>query len=331
MKVTTSILNMINLFEENPIPPMILLDITNACNMNCIHCAHTIISKKNDYKIKHLDWLQFKKIIFELSFHDQPCLLRIVSSGEPMMHPKLIEMIEFAKENTKCIVNLTTNGSLLFPEKCEKLLKSNIDIIDISIDAMSKSVYNKIRQGGVYEQLMCNIFHLLQCRVQHKAKTKVVVSFVKQNENYHETDFFKSYWSDIVDFVMIRNLHSASGKVKQQEVLEKNVITLSKRYPCPHLWKRLIIDSYGRIKFCATDWELNSLVSTIDKTSLKQIWNNEKLKLLRKQHIAGSFNDDHFCKKCNDWATSQWDWGYERIVDKLVMEKPILNPCLPLI
>jgi spiro-SPASM protein len=313
------------------LPPMIALDVTNVCNLHCIHCPYPAIEAKSDFKVAHFPWEYFEKLVQELSEHDQPCLLRLVGDGEPMLHPRLIEMVQLAKARTSCVVNLTTNGTFLSDEKIDKLLEAKIDLIDVSLDAVSKPVYEAIRKKSSYEHVMRNMFALLERRIQKRSATKVMVSFIRQSENEAEAELFERYWEPLVDHVMIRELHSALGRVKQEESATRAQVYQIERYPCPHLWKRLVIDSRGRIKFCATDWGDETMIGNIGERSLKSLWRGEQLNRLRRQHLDNRIEEGSACKKCNDWASCKWDWGYERLVDKVVYEQPTLAPNLPLL
>jgi uncharacterized radical SAM superfamily Fe-S cluster-containing enzyme len=322
---------MIGTLNRFRLPVMIVLDITNVCNLRCVHCPHADIQKRPDFKPRHLQWAHFTKIVDELSSNGDPCLLRFVGDGEPLLHPKLVQMVEHAKQRSKCIVNLTTNGTLLFPDVADRLLRSNPDLIDVSLDALTEPVYRRVRRGGSYETVMRNLFHLLDIRKKKGSRAKVMVSFIEQDDNCSETDLFRKFWTPLVDYVMVRSLHSASGKVKREESRSRNESSGSRRYPCPHLWKRLTIDFHGRIKFCAHDWESGSVLGAIEETTLEQVWKGDELAALRSAHLLGEISDESICKDCTDWASSKWDWGYERLVDKVVIGKPTLLPCLPLL
>ena len=320
-----------NSLQKFNFPSMILLDITNVCNLKCIHCPQPLLQNKKDFKVNHLPLTLLMKLVDELSTSDYPSLLRFLGDGEPMLHPNIIEMIEIAKSKTKCVLNLTTNGIFLTPEKTDKLLEIGIDIIDVSIDALTKKTYEKIRKGGSFETLMFNLFYLLNKINKIKSKTKIIVSFIKQNENNFELESFISYWETLVNYVIIRNLHSANNLIKKEESILRNNLSQTDRYPCPHLWKRLHIDFKGNVKFCATDWGIGSIIGNIKNKSLSSIWRSESMNDLRKSHMNNAIKDDSICNKCTDWASTKWDWGYERLVDKLVFNKPILSPELPIL
>lgn len=323
--------DMIRAMEAFQMPPMVLLDVTNVCNLHCGHCPHTEIAESDQYRPQHMSWSHFSKIVHELSQCDGPCLLHLVGDGEPMLHPRIVDMVELAKRDTKCVVNLTTNGTLLSQKNIDRLYRCGIDIIEVSLDALFKGTYEQIRKGASYERVMRNVFYLLDARRSAKAPTRLLVSFVDQAGNHEEARQFQQFWEPLVDRVMIRKLHSASGRIKQDEVRARIEADRQDRYPCPHLWKRLIVDVAGNIKYCATDWGTASALGTIEDSSLMSVWQGKELRDLRDQHVHGDYTACEKCSECSDWASSRWDWGYERIVDLLIMKRPTLAPCLPLL
>ncbi len=265
----------------------------------------------------------------ELANYDQPCLLRFVGDGEPLLHPRVLDMIHLAKVRTRCIVNLTTNGTLLSNSAVERLVDSGIDLVDVSVDALTKPVYEVVRRGGSFERLMRGVFTLLDAMRKKHSATKIMVSFIEQDENAQETEWFRNFWEPIVDYVMVRTLHSASGQAKQEESRARNEAATLQRYACPHLWKRLTVDFLGRIKFCAHDWGNGSVLGSIEDASLASVWRGAELERLRSDHLTGNHQAAVICTDCTDWASSAWDWGYERLVDRVVMGKPTLLECLP--
>tara|TARA_B110000027_G_C16122545_1_gene304195 strand:- start:12604 stop:13611 length:1008 start_codon:yes stop_codon:yes gene_type:complete len=318
--------------EKSSLPSMVILDITNTCNLKCIHCPQPIMQAKPGFKPQYFEFDWLKKVVDEIAESKQSMLLRIAGDGEPTIHPRLVEMVNYAKKNSQAVVNLTTNGLLVGQEVTEALLKADIDLVDFSIDAYSKDVFEEVRRGGNYQKLMRNIFGFVERRNALRKKTKVMVSFVAQKENQHEVQEFRKFWSPIVDRVLIRQLHSALGQAKEEESKELNDADNVRRFPCPHLWKRLTIDYKGNIKFCAHDWffDAETTLAQIQNAGMGETWRGKKLAKLREFHTTNNFPPNSICGNCNDWASTRWDYGYERLIDKVVFKEPILIPELPI-
>ena len=90
-------------------------------------------------------------------------------------------------------------------------------MIDISIDAFSNEIYEKVRVGGNLNVTRKNVLRLLELNDEVGHKTKIIVSFVEQKENSHEIESFKEFWNrHSVDEVLIRKLHTNSGSVQNE-------------------------------------------------------------------------------------------------------------------
>ncbi len=329
--MSTNIRDLQKFFIKKEYPSMIIFDVTNTCNLRCIHCPQPLLQKEPDFFSINLKIDHVVKVLDEIKDGKEQILLRFAGDGEPTVNKDLYKMIEKSKQLKNTIVNLTTNGILMDEEKIINLLNSKIDLIDISIDALTKETYRKVRVGGNFDKLMNNINFLLNKVKLNKLSTKVMVSFVEQHENKNEVEGFKNFWKSKVDYVMVRSLHSAVESLSEQKNLESKLNNQSlkiERYPCPHLWKRLTIDFLGNIKFCAHEWNNNNdvILGNLKNTSIKSAWTGKIMQEARKSHIENNFKEGHICQKCTDWASSKWDYGYERLVDRVVNKKPTLYP-----
>ena len=71
--------------------------------------------------------------------------MRCTGGGEPMLHPHMVDMIEFAKAQG-ARVWMNTNGSMFGPhagvaQKLERVIAADIDLIEFSMDAGDAETY----------------------------------------------------------------------------------------------------------------------------------------------------------------------------------------------
>ncbi|MDH5717130.1 MAG: radical SAM protein [Spirochaetia bacterium] len=117
-------------FHKN-MPPVIVWNITNECNMTCPHCYASAKLKKNN---DELGTSEMYKIIDKLS--DYGIKIIIFSGGEPLLRDDVFNIIEYAaKKNIHC--HLSSNGVLISKEKAQNLKKSGINYVGVSIDGLS--------------------------------------------------------------------------------------------------------------------------------------------------------------------------------------------------
>jgi MoaA/NifB/PqqE/SkfB family radical SAM enzyme len=104
------------------IPPILQLEPTTACNLDCPFCLRRSLNRSEEY----ISFEDFRKIIDK----SRSRYLTLHGWGEPLMHPDLPAMIRYASEK-KISVNFTTNATLL-PVRTEELLSSGLDAIAFS-------------------------------------------------------------------------------------------------------------------------------------------------------------------------------------------------------
>ena len=291
-------------------PSVVLVDLTNVCNLSCVHCAQPLMRKSEGYQARMMSLDVFKKIADEMAQHPGS-LLRIIGDGEPLIVPELSDMIEYAKTQGVKGIGITTAGFHLNEAKSRRFLEAGLDFIDFSLDAFSEETYRKIRVGSNYKRVIGNIMRFLELRAEIQgpdymgAKTKVLVNMVDQPTAHDEIPAFRQYWEPLVDRVFVRPLHSVVGLVHADN---PTLEAAMKRWPCRYFWERLEISPNGRVAHCSQAWGRESAyVGNVKTQSLFEIWHSPIMNILREHHLANSFPPDSICAGCKDWKTISWD------------------------
>ena len=290
-------------------PSQIIVDVTQYCNLACIHCPHSEFVKSKAFSGAHLDVDLHKKLIDEVATDGLGICqyLRYTANGEPLLHPKIEEMLEYACKNSKTKINVTTNGMLLTESKAKKLLDIGVDVFDISIDAFTNETYSKIRINGDLDKTRANVLGLINLIKKYHYKTKVVVSFVEQPLNTHEALDFEKFWKGKgIDYVVIRKLHSAGGAKKEIKLKMDKAFRKISRKPCVYPWERLVLTPSGTIGFCPADWKHESQIADFKNHTIKEIWKGDYMKRLREAHLKNDFSGFDFCEQCPDWVYTRW-------------------------
>ncbi len=293
-------------------PTYVMFDMTNKCNAKCIHCPHSIGFPGSEDP-KFINEKNFRRVIDqcvgkEISF------VRVTADGEPLLHPEIWDLLNYARDKGVGPVGLTSNGSALNETNAQKLLDSKIFMVDFSLDAFSAATFELVRTGLSYERTRKNVSRLLAMRDKTGSNLKIVVSFVKQDENAHELNDFVDYWEPLVDKVLIREMHTNVGVNDNKD----DEATFGQdRYPCPHLFRRTIADYAGDWKFCPIDWHGGSKIAQIKDINMRDVWHNEIYHNHRLQHLNNKFDKDSICATCIDWKSTPWDLGYEKIISDL--------------
>lgn len=102
----------------------IYLEVSDYCNLSCSFCT----SPRKNKTMMSLD--DFKLIVDKIKGHASELYLHVL--GEPLIHPNILDMIEYAKKYFK--VQITTNGRLI--NKLEAgLINSGFSKMNISLNS----------------------------------------------------------------------------------------------------------------------------------------------------------------------------------------------------
>ena len=261
-----------------------MVDVTQVCNLTCIHCPHPTFKKSQHYDGSMLEPALNRKMAEEVKEYGRGITnyIRYTSNGEPMLHKNIMELLTDSKNLSGTMVTLTTNGTLLNNKNIEQLIDTDIDIVDISIDAYHDETYERIRHGSL-NITRKNVQNLIKTINDVGSNLKVVVSYIEQPENLDETDLFKQYWkTEGASKVVVRAYHSCSGaKVEMANRFRDQQVNMVRR-PCLYPWERIVLNEQGYLSSCPQDWVNGSFVIDYQKTASKQI-QKESLKYMDSQ------------------------------------------------
>ena len=285
-------------------PSQIIVDVCQDCNYECVHCPQSQYKHSSAYSGAFLSEGLNRKMVDEVAEFGNGMTqqIRYTAAGEPFMHPRMMDMLEYAVANAKTFVSVTTNGSLLDRDKIMRLLKINIGLIDFSLDALSEETYGIIRRKGCLKTVRDNVLTSLVLRNEMNSKTRIVVSFVKQDLNISEADVFKHYWEEQgVDFVVLRMLHSAGGFF-----VDRKAECLGD-FPCVFPWERIKLTPLGELYFCGFSWLDKRIIhDDYSKTTIKGVWSGQDYSILRSEHLNGCYSKFLVCRDCSDRYQTIW-------------------------
>lgn len=119
--------------------PITVWNITRTCNLRCVHCY----SDSNAMKYPgELTWQQMQAVVKDLAAYQVPSLL--LSGGEPMIHPHFFDLVQEASD-AGLKLTISTNGTLITPEKAALLKAANVAYVGISLDGIG-AVHDEFRR-----------------------------------------------------------------------------------------------------------------------------------------------------------------------------------------
>ena len=131
-------------------PDELTIDLSSRCNLRCVMCPLERFYQPKDF----IDFDLLSKVAHQL---DNPELhLRIGWCGEPLMHPRAIDAIGLLTQRAR-VVEMTTNGMLLDEAAGAGLIEAGLNVLNLSLDASTKELYESIRIRGDFDLVLANI------------------------------------------------------------------------------------------------------------------------------------------------------------------------------
>jgi len=266
-------------------PLNIDIEVSSKCQLQCTHCFRQYMNiKENDF----MPLGMYKMIVSECG-RNGLFTLKFSMRGEPLLHPDIVEMVRFAKEQGIKEVWINTNGGTITETLARDIINAGADWITMSFDGLHET-YESIRKPLKFEDSLRKLKILRRVRDELNANTLLNVqtlwSAIKQNP-----DEYINLMKNIVDRVAYN-----------PDMNFENVILIpDKEYICPRLWQRMCITSTGNYLKCPSDFTMEEILGDVGELSVKQAWDILQEEQ-RVQHLEGRRLESKICRKCHHGA-----------------------------
>ena len=273
-------------------PPYLLIEPVSACNLRCPFCFQTDKSFTRKPFMGVMDFDFFKNIVDQAD-DLQVGAITLASRGEPTMHKKIIEMLEYINKKKNIFeIKINTNASFLTEEICYGILRNNVTQVVISSDHYLKEDYERLRLGSNFEKIVKNVDNLFNIRKKDfpGSITEIRVSGIDNDRNL-DRDKFKQFW-------IKRSDHVTAGYPLERWDTYNNQVMDDLKEPCEFLWDRMYVWFDGKVNPCDADYKSNLSFGSAKKYSLKNLWNNKVIEKTRNHHKNNNRNKINPCDRC---------------------------------
>ncbi len=309
----------ISFMDENS--PYYTIDILGSCNLKCASCPHSLEDTdvpKGSMKLETFMQV-FDKIITESPDISH---VNLYSWGEPLLHPYVDKIIDYV-HNKNVSVALSSNLSIKFENRIDKIIKSNPDYLKISLSGFYPEAYNKTHEGGNIDLVKRNLFLLRELIDKYGSNTLVDINYHLYRDNSGKNLSKMKQLANKLGFILSETYalimplervisHLDGSPDFQTKKLENNLlvtidegISASSKYPlkekqCPFRENQININSDLSIPVCCTVWERgeNIVAKNYLDTNLNEI-NLNKSKV-------------DTCNKCMDLKLPEYNMGFNK-------------------
>lgn len=278
-------------------------EITHQCNYNCSYCIFSCNGKKIDGELTTEECYH---IIDELVLHNFKHLK--ITGGEPFIRKDILEILKYASE--RLITDISTNASLITPEKVKLLNELKLKMIHVSLDG-DKLEHESVRGNNTYERTIKGLEAL------RKSVNKVRIGSVIHRDNQYDLESLILNSVDLeADEIIFSIMEPVAGqdrtlvKTVPNEVLIPQIDDLKEKYNgqiivnynfgkqpnfvhrCPAGDKFIYINNFGNISPCP--WVLENDKTCITTKSLR----DNSLEEIKKDKVLVCFLDAKSKGKC---------------------------------
>lgn len=299
-------------------PRRVVLELTNACNFNCIMCGRNNEKfKPNFLDPSYIDYLA------EVLNHAEEVTL--FGRGEPTIHPQFKEILKKLKE-WPVRKYFVTNGSTLGDIK-GVLFDCKVDIMAVSVDGATPATNDRIRRNSDFNYIIKNlkdvvklrnrtgskfpyinfVFTMMKSNISElvplvklaseigieEVKAVYMTSFTKETENevlWENQSIVKDIFEKSIQLARDYNI-----KIKLPFLQGEDVAGSEYHKKCYMAWRDFFIGSDSYIRPCQST--SMKLLKFTKKLPFDEMWNSESLQDFRLS-VNNALKMPDNCKKC---------------------------------
>lgn len=162
------------------VPRLIFWELTEGCNLKCIHCRATAQPERNPQELSTREAFAIVDQIAEIS---KPIL--ILTGGEPLYRPDIFDIAAYATKKGLHVA-LASNGTLIDRWMAKRIKLAGVQRVSISLDGSTSEVHDSFRGiPGSFEAALRGARNL----IDHGIPVQFNTTLTKHNEHQLERMF----------------------------------------------------------------------------------------------------------------------------------------------
>ncbi|HUG39530.1 MAG TPA: radical SAM protein [Longimicrobiales bacterium] len=296
---------------DHPFPRVVQLQTINACQAACTMCPYPLF--KDVFARGRMEDGLFEKVLDEIAGRPEAAVFVPMLQNEPLLDRRLFDRIAAVKARTggRMEVELVTNGALLTDEVVERVRETRLDYLDVSLDALSRETYGRIRIGLDYDDVIAGVERVMAADLPD---TTIVLRLVRQRENAAEVAAFVRHWRARGAVVFTHTVNNRVGSVpgyderiripdREIPVLQKAGRRVFRRWLgcCPVPFASANILHNGDVLLCVQDWARKEVLGNVREATIAEIWNGARMREIRALVRDRRYEEVPTCRDCSLW------------------------------
>jgi radical SAM protein with 4Fe4S-binding SPASM domain len=290
-------------------PVAISIEPTTACNLKCPECPSGL--RQFTRPTGNLKPDVNREILKQLGKHLQ--YINYYFQGEPFINPNFLDFVKQAREK-KIYVLTSTNAHFIDAQVAQKVVKSGLNELIVSIDGTTQDTYSNYRIEGKLSKVLEGIENIVKAKKKHKSNyPRVTLQFLVTQQNEHQIDevkaLQKSLGADglnlktiqVYDYENGNPLLPSNEKYSRYKKEKTGKFSLKNKMSnhCWRMWSTCVYTWDGKIVPCCFDKDAKHQMGTLLNSNFKSIWKSDIYNKFRQDILTDRKGVD-ICGNCSE-------------------------------
>lgn len=281
------------------------IETTNVCQADCCFCPYSVMQRPKGT----MDLALSKRLLDEAATIPAVELVTFTGLGETLLDRHLVERVRYARRVLPpgVKIDLYTNGSLLRPKTTDALIEAGLDVLYVSLNAMSAEKRREIMHLDDFDTVVGYTHYAIDAfertaRAEglgppmHRNRRRVIVKGIASKDlmEVGEHEAFQDAWGGD---------HVKGGSAYLH--LEGNwagsvgaAMRTKPRAACHRALTQIMVLWDGRVSLCCFDAEGAVILGDTNTQTLREIYASPKALGIREAHVNGRRGELELCRTC---------------------------------
>jgi radical SAM protein with 4Fe4S-binding SPASM domain len=270
-----------------PFPRVLRIEPASQCNLSCSHCPTGTVDMDRGIMTNET----FENILRNIE--ENKSYVKVVvlyHGGEPFLNKNFFKYVDAIKKiNSEIFIKTVSNGMALTENTAKKILNSELDAIEFSLDGLSAEESQHIRAQSKTAKIIKQVKYLITEKINNKHGKPMIsiatTQFIRKSDKekipseapipewlFYEFGDYVNYktgfamrWPHMGDSVGFELLETLGDDVNE----------------CDHVISTITVRADGSVVPCCYDLTSKLTMGNVNSNSLLNIWNGEKYEILR--------------------------------------------------
>lgn len=192
--------------------PIILLWVTERCNLRCRMCGD---QWRADQQLTRQTLSLAEIVPIVQAARRLRTMIISITGGEPLLHPEIYAILDLIRRQG-IAAHMCTNGTLLNEERVEKLARTSLKSISVSIDSSTPAVHDQLRgRKGAFQTTVAGIILLRKAMPALRININCTISKVNVHTIPEMVRLVKDLGCDKISFAPIHTNLQHKHKPKE--------------------------------------------------------------------------------------------------------------------